>query len=196
MSSRFSFKQFLLFIAFFLVGVVTPLYLNRSVPSSSEKMAVSYNQKAFFEEIAPTVQKVAKSYGVSPSIILAQAALESDYGSNLLAVKYHNLFAIKAQSGQKSVKLTYQTYFLNKWQTKEGRFVVYKSWTDAIYDYCDLLQSGKLHDSQSAYDILVSNKGYKKPAQALQDIGFSSDPDYATKLIKIIETYDLTKYDA
>ncbi|NKN41428.1 peptidoglycan hydrolase, partial [Streptococcus alactolyticus] len=33
-------------------------------------------------------------------------------------------------------------------------------------------------------------------AQALQDIGFSSDPDYATKLIKIIETYDLTKYDA
>lgn len=152
--------------------------------------------KSFFEEIAPTVQKVAKSYGVSPSIILAQAALESDYGSNLLAVKYHNLFAIKAQSGQKSVKLTYQTYFLNKWQTKEGRFVVYKSWTDAIYDYCDLLQSGKLHDSQSAYDILVSNKGYKKPAQALQDIGFSSDPDYATKLIKIIETYDLTKYDA
>ena len=122
MSSRFSFKQFLLFIAVFLVGVVTPLYLNRSVPSSSEKMAVSYNQKAFFEEIAPTVQKVAKSYGVSPSIILAQAALESDYGSNLLAVKYHNLFAIKAQSGQKSVKLTYQTYFLNKWQTKEGRF--------------------------------------------------------------------------
>src|SRR5699024_11592872 len=106
MSSRFSFKQFLLFIAVFLVGVVTPLYLNRSVPSSSEKMAVSYNQKAFFEEIAPTVQKVAKSYGVSPSIILAQAALESDYGSNLLAVKYHNLFAIKAQSGQKSVKLT------------------------------------------------------------------------------------------
>lgn len=74
--------------------------------------------------------------------------------------------------------------------------MVYKSWTDAIYDYCDLLQSGKLHDSQSAYDILVSNKGYKKPAQALQDIGFSSDPDYATKLIKIIETYDLTKYDA
>ena len=52
------------------------------------------------------------------------------------------------------------------------------------------------HDhSESAYDILVSNKGYKKPAQALQDIGFSSDPDYATKLIKIIETYDLTKYD-
>lgn len=42
---------------------------------------------------------------------------------------------------------------------------------------------------------MVSNKGYKKPAQALQDMGFSSDPNYASKLIAIIEENDLTTYD-
>ena len=66
---------------------------------------------------------------------------------------------------------------------------------DAIYDYFDLLKSGKIRNSEGAYDVMVSNKGYKKPAQTLQDIGFSSDPNYASKLIAIIEENDLTTYD-
>ena len=74
-------------------------------------------------------------------------------------------------------------------------FAVYKSWDDAIYDYFDLLKSGKIRNSEGAYDVMVSNKGYKKPAQALQDMGFSSDPNYASKLIAIIEENDLTTYD-
>ena len=62
-------------------------------------------------------------------------------------------------------------------------------------DYFDLLKSGKIRNSEGAYDVMVSNKGYKKPAQALQDMGFSSDPNYASKLIAIIEENDLTTYD-
>ena len=110
-----------------------------------------------------------------------------------MAVKYHNLFAVQAQDGQTAIELTYKSYFVNEWQTETGRFAVYKSWTAAINDYFDLLQSGKLSDG--AYDILVSNMGYKKTAQSLQDMGFSTDPDYATKLIAIIEKNNLTAYD-
>ena len=58
-----------------------------------------------------------------------------------------------------------------------------------------MLKSGKIRNSEGAYDVMVSNKGYKKPAQALQDMGFSSDPNYASKLIAIIEENDLTTYD-
>ena len=169
------------------------LCLHHATPNATKKQSVSYTQTEFIEEIAPTIQKVAASYGVRPSIIIAQAVLESNYGTNLLAVKYHNLFAVQAQDGQMSIELTYKSYFVNEWQTETGCFAVYKSWTAAIYDYFDLLQSGTLSDG--AYDILVSNTGYKKPAQSLQDIGFSTDPDYATKLIAIIEENDLTTYD-
>lgn len=192
MKSRFSLKQFLTFVFIFFVGILL-LCLHHATPNAMKKQSVSYTQTEFIEEIAPTIQKVAASYGVRPSIIIAQAVLESNYGTNLLAVKYHNLFAVQAQDGQMSIELTYKSYFVNEWQTETGCFAVYKSWTAAIYDYFDLLQSGTLSDG--AYDILVSNTGYKKPAQSLQDIGFSTDPDYATKLIAIIEKNNLTSYD-
>ena len=192
MKSRFSLKQFLTFVFIFFIGILL-LCLHHATPSARKKQSVSYTQTEFIEEIAPTIQKVAASYGVRPSIIIAQAVLESNYGTNLLAVKYHNLFAVQAQDGQTAIKLTYKSYFVNEWQTETVRFAVYKSWTAAIYDYFDLLQSGKLSDG--AYDILVSNTGYKKPAQSLQDMGFSTDPDYATKLIAIIEENNLTAYD-
>ena len=192
MKSRFSLKQFLTFVFIFFVGILL-LSLHHATPNATKKQSVSYTQTEFIEEIAPTIQKVAASYGVRPSIIIAQAVLESNYGTNLLAVKYHNLFAVQAQDGQMSIELTYKSYFVNEWQTETGCFAVYKSWTAAIYDYFDLLQSGTLSDG--AYDILVSNTGYKKPAQSLQDIGFSTDPDYATKLIAIVEKNNLTSYD-
>ncbi|WP_205402274.1 glycoside hydrolase family 73 protein [Streptococcus lutetiensis] len=195
MKSRFSFIQFLVFLAVLVLGIFSPLYAHRATPSANKTEKVSYNKTEFFTDIAPTVQEVAEAYGVRPSLVMAQAALESDYGQNLLAVKYHNLFAVSAQPGDKPVTLKYKRYFVNEWQTEIGQFAVYKSWDDAVYDYFDLLKSGKIRNSEGAYDIMVSNKGYKKPAQALQDMGFSSDPNYASKLIAIIEENDLTTYD-
>ena len=195
MKSRFSFVQFLVFLAVLVLGIFSPLYAHRATPSANKTEKVSYNKSEFFADIAPTIQEVAEAYGVRPSLVIAQAALESDYGRNLLAVKYHNLFAVFAQLGNKPVTLKYKRYFVNEWQTEIGQFAVYKSWDDAIYDYFDLLKSGKIRNSEGAYDVMVSNKGYKKPAQALQDMGFSSDPNYASKLIAIIEENDLTTYD-
>lgn len=195
MKSRFSFVQFLVFLAVLVLGIFSPLYAHRATPSANKTEKVSYNKSEFFADIAPTIQEVAEAYGVRPSLVIAQAALESDYGQNLLAVKYHNLFAVFAQLGNKPVTLKYKRYFVNEWQTEIGQFAVYKSWDDAIYDYFDLLKSGKIRNSEGAYDVMVSNKGYKKPAQALQDMGFRSDPNYASKLIAIIEENDLTTYD-
>jgi hypothetical protein len=36
---------------------------------------------------------------------------------------------------------------------------------------------------------------YKGTAQALQIAGYATDPQYAAKLIRLIETYNLTQYD-
>ena len=195
MKSRFSFVQFLVFLAVLVLGIFSPLYAHRATPNADQKEKVSYNKAEFFASIAPTVQEVSEAYGVRPSLVMAQAALESDYGQDLLAVKYHNLFAVAAQPGDKLITLKYKRYFVNEWQTEIGNFAVYKSWNDAIYNYFALLKSGKIRNSEGAYDIMVSNKGYKKPAQALQDMNFSTDPNYASKLINIIEENDLTTYD-
>ena len=103
MKSRFSFVQFLVFLAVLVLGIFSPLYAHRATPSANKTEKVSYNKSEFFADIAPTIQEVAEDYGVRPSLVIAQAALESDYGQNLLAVKYHNLFAVFAQLGNKPV---------------------------------------------------------------------------------------------
>ncbi|VEE21178.1 peptidoglycan hydrolase [Streptococcus equinus] len=195
MKSRFSLVQFLIFLAVLVFGIFSPLYAHRAIPNADKVEKVSYTQKEFFDTIAPSVQEVASAYGVKSSIVMAQAALESNYGRYLLASKYHNLFAVAAQPGDKIITLKYRHYFVNEWQTEIGQFAVYKSWDDAIYDYFALLKEQKISNSKGAYELMVSDKGYKKLAQALQDMSFSTDPDYADKLVKIIEENNLTSYD-
>ena len=80
MKSRFSFVQFLVFLAVLVLGIFSPLYAHRATPSANKTEKVSYNKSEFFADIAPTVQEVAEAYGVRPSLVMAQAALESDYG--------------------------------------------------------------------------------------------------------------------
>ncbi|WP_410919685.1 glucosaminidase domain-containing protein, partial [Pseudomonas sp. SIMBA_021] len=45
------------------------------------------------------------------------------------------------------------------------------------------------------YKAVVGEKNYKKATAALVDAGYATDPSYASKLNRIIETYSLTKYD-
>ncbi|AND79933.1 glycoside hydrolase family 73 protein [Streptococcus pantholopis] len=194
MRRRLSLRYFLAFVLLFILIVPLSLSLRDNVPDSRQKQAVAYTKEEFIKEIAPTVQTAAASYGLRPSLILGQAVLASDYGRDLLAVKYHNLFGIRAQAGDNSVLLKDELYIDNVWQEKNVRFKIYHSWDEAVYDYLDLLKSGDLWGDR-LYTQMATLKGYKGPAQSLQGAGFSTDPDYASKLTQVIEKNDLTQYD-
>ena len=56
------------------------------------------------------------------------------------------------------------------------------------------LKKGEFLDEE-LYVKLATSKGYKTPAKKLQEYYYSSDPDYAQKLIEIIEENQLTSYD-
>ncbi len=195
MKARFSLKGFLFIFTVIVFVVIIPLFLNSSIPNAKEKQKVSYTQEEFIKEIAPTTQTVAKYYSVRPSIIIAQAVLESNYGTSLLSTKYHNLFAVKAQTGESFIALENSVYSAGSWQVTVSKFTIYRSWKDSIYAYFDILKGGQIGGGE-IYPLLVANNGYQKPAQALQDAGFSTDPDYAKKIISIIETNNLTDYDS
>lgn len=194
MRKRLSLKLFLLTFLIFFLTLLLPLLINHSAPSVSEKQKVPYSQTEFIKEVAPTIQKISKSYGVCSSTIIAQAILESDYGSNVLSARYKNLFGVLAQSGDASIILNGTVYKGGSWQSSNGSYVIYRTWQDSIYHYFALLKSGKIGIGQT-YKRLVSNKGYRQSAQILQNAGLSTDPDYANKLIKVVEDNDLTVYD-
>ncbi len=62
-------------------------------------------KKNLYKKIVPDAQDLGKSYGIRPSFIIAQAALDSDFGEKILANKYHNLFGLLAEPGTPSITL-------------------------------------------------------------------------------------------
>lgn len=150
-------------------------------------------KQAFIKAIAPEAQAMQKKYHVYASITMAQAILESDWGTSKLATKYHNLFGIKG-TGANSKVLNTKEYVNGKWITIKGRFQVYSSWSASIKDHTQLMMTGTAYNNDN-YKAVVQAKNYKAAAKALQNAGYATDPSYAKKLISVIESYHLDKYD-
>lgn len=150
-------------------------------------------KRLFIKQVAPEAQAMQNTYHVYASITIAQAILESQWGTSKLASQYHNLFGIKG-TGPNSKVMTTKEYVNGKWVVTKARFRVYDSWSDSIRDHTKLMMTGTDTNNQN-YDAVVKAKNYQAAAEALQKTGYATDPDYAQKLISVIQTYKLYNYD-
>lgn len=150
----------------------------------------------FIKEIAADAQKVYKKYDILASLIIAQACLESAWGTSGLAQKGKNLFGIKG---------TYNGQYVLMWTTEydkhgkptqvQAKFRKYPSWYASLQDLAKLYVNGTSWDPDH-YKAVVGEKDYKKATAALVKAGYATDPNYATKLNSIILNYKLTQYDS
>ena len=191
-----------LVIAFFAVGsmlVVSSYWSQRQAEVSQrqaivdKKAAEKAKKKAFIKRLVPTAQTMQKQYGVLTST-LAQAILESDWGTSTLAKDYHNLFGIKGTDPATTKVLRTKEYVNDKWITVDGRFRVYSDDAASIRDHALLFVNGTDWNPQQ-YATVRAAKDYKTVASALQTDGYATDPDYPQKLIHLIEAWNLTQYD-
>ncbi|MDT2595657.1 glycoside hydrolase family 73 protein [Enterococcus dongliensis] len=150
--------------------------------------------QSFIDQLAPHAKELQQGYGILPSIILGQAILESNWGQSQLASQYNNLFGIKASGNQPKVSLETKEYVNEQWITIQGEFKVYQSWEESLDDHTMLFVNGTNWDPQLYANVLTATD-YKAAAQALQTAGYATDPDYANKIISVIETYNLGQYD-
>lgn len=192
-----------LVIAFFAVGsmlVVSSYWSQRQAEVSQrqaivdKKAAEKAKKKAFIKRLVPTAQTMQQQYGVLTSITLAQAILESDWGTSTLAKDYHNLFGIKGTDPATTKVLRTKEYVNDKWITVDGRFRVYSDDAASIRDHALLFVNGTDWNPQQ-YATVRAAKDYKTVASALQTDGYATDPDYPQKLIHLIEAWNLTQYD-
>lgn len=151
------------------------------------------SKRLFIKAIAPEAQAMQNQYHIKASITMAQAILESNWGTSKLASQYHNLFGIKG-TGPNSKLMTTKEYTRGKWVVIKDRFKVYPSWSASIKDHTQLMLNGTQYKQQN-YERVIKAKNYREAAQALQDANYATDPDYASKLINVIKTYNLDKYD-
>lgn len=179
----------ILLAAFFYYGFASTNFSSNFAMLKPTGLSESY-QEHFIKGMVPKTQEIQEDYGILPSIIMAQAILESNWGQSQLAQEENNYFGIKASNG--AVYPT-QEYF-GEWQTRNEPFKVYENFEDSMEDHAKLLARGTSWDP-NLYQEVVKATDYQSAAYALQDAGYATDPNYSTKLIRIIETYRLFEYD-
>lgn len=159
-----------------------------------EAARLERQRKAFIKKIGPIAKQVDKSYDLLPSITVAQACLESNYGQSDLAKKYNNLFGVKGTNPNTSTVLTTKEYVKGKWIKVKARFQIYDSYEASIRAHARLFQNGTTWNHKQ-YKHVLAAKNYKQQAKALVQDNYATDPDYATKLTNLIKQYNLDKYD-
>lgn len=154
---------------------------------------VTSGQRKFIKQIAPTAQEMQTTYQVLPSVTIAQAILESNWGTSGLASRYYNLFGVKANDSR-NVTLATQEFVDGKYQTVKAKFQVYGSWRESIIAHDKLLAQGTKWNANQYIDV-ISATNYIDAAKGLQQDGYATDPAYTQKLIAIIQKYNLNQYD-
>lgn len=145
-------------------------------------------RQAFVDKVAPGAIAGYEKYNILPSITIAQAILESGWGSSHIE---NNLFGMKPGSSWKG-KVTYRNtkeYYNGKWITIKAKFRAYNNFSESIEDHARLL--GTLN----RYRNVLGQDDYKVAAMEIWKGGYATDPKYPQKLIKIIEQNELYKYD-
>ena len=133
-----------------------------------------------------------------PSVVIAQAILESGWGKSELAEKAKALFGIKRHdwTGKTYIKVATEQLEDGTYITvKNTEWRAYDSWEQSIIDHNDYIATRKLSNGALRYESILGNTDYKDVCELLQSCGYATSLTYAEKLIKLIEQYELTQYD-
>lgn len=159
---------------------------------TEQRVNEEITSNAFLNNIANDAVAIANDAGLYASVMMAQAALESNYGkSGLASAPNYNLFGIKGQYNGQSAS------FSTKEQKNDGTvyetladFRQYDSYEQSLRDYAELLSTTPYYVGT----LKANTMSYKDALTALQG-KYATDQQYASKLQEIIDTYDLARFD-
>ena len=148
-------------------------------------------QAKFINRIAPAAQQIGREYDLYPSIIIAQAALESDWGCSTLGkAPNNNLFGVKGYFARQTVAQPTTEYDEQGHEFQVvSNFRQYASEYEALRDYAQTLEAPLYQGVHRQ-----NTKNYREATRALRG-RYATDPEYDRKLNQLIDTYRLTKYD-
>ncbi len=158
-------------------------------PTKEEKRvwtAKEQRQLAYVATYATIAQEEMKANKIPASITLAQALLESNIGSSTLATKNNNHFGIKCFS--RSCKKGHCSNFTD--DSHKDFFRVFEDAHASFRAHSSLLQKDRY-----AGLFRLSPTDYRAWAKGLKEAGYATDPNYAQKLINLIENLGLQQYD-
>lgn len=148
------------------------------------------SQRTFINRLATAAQQIGAEYDLYPSVIIAQAALESDWGNSRLGqAPFHNLFGVKGYFAGRTTSQPTSEYQDGQHLMVVDNFRRYQNDYEALRDYAQTLEAPLYRDVHRQYA-----KSYRQATHALQG-RYATDPQYEQKLNRLIDGYQLTRYD-
>ncbi len=147
------------------------------------------SQTAFVDKLGAAATKVAQEAGIPASFMLGQAGHETGWGrseiKNADGSNSFNLFGIKATGGWtgKVAEITTTEYVDGEARKVTAKFRAYGSYEESFRDYARLIGNSPRY--QAAMQNLHSAQAF---ATQLQKAGYATDPQYANKLSRAINT--------
>lgn len=130
---------------------------------------------------------------VLPSICIAQAALETGWGTSKLMTKANAYFGIKATSDWKGKVFNSKTsecYDGKSYTNITACFRAYDSVAESVSDYYDLITG------LSRYAGAINETNAEKCITAIKNGGYATSPTYIKNVMSIVNDYNLTQYDS
>jgi peptidoglycan hydrolase FlgJ len=163
-------------------GQPTPRTTAAAVPTAS-----AADQASFVRDVWPHAEEAGAQLGVNPVSLVAQAALETNWGRSLphsAAGSSNNLFGIKAESSWSGSAVSAGTQEFTAGggaaAATTASFRSYASAGDSFQDYVALLRSNPRFSG-----ALNQGDDVAGFASALQRGGYATDPQYAHKVTAV-----------
>ena len=150
-------------------------------PKTQRKKSTTYEGKNdFLKALTPVAKEVANDLGISHKIVLAQAALESGWGSK---VKGNNLMGIKSHGEAGGVDVVTHEVLNGKRVKVTDSFKQYDTPEDSIRGYGSFLKA----NSRYKHFLRAGPENEDAQLSALGMSGYATDPKYIYKLKAIMK---------
>jgi peptidoglycan hydrolase FlgJ len=132
--------------------------------------------QSFVQRVGPLLQEAGRQLGVSPKILLAQAALETGWGRSVVG---NNVFGIKAGGSWTGSQVTTTTHEVEAGQmvAREASFRAYPSLDAAVQDYVAMVGGSRRYQA-----VVGVGNNVAAYAEGLAAGGYATDTEYASKL--------------
>ena len=173
-------KNRIVFRGFFILLLVSSL-----LTASAQSRRTRQTREEYIERYKHIAIDHMERYGIPASITMAQGILESDCGNSALSRSSNNHFGIKCKRNWTGARAYHDD------DAKGECFRAYSSVEDSYLDHAEFLDQQPRYDSLFAY----SATDYRSWARGLKAAGYATAPDYAERLVRIIEESKLYLLD-
>lgn len=163
--------------------------LRKAAPADNPRAASPKGRDDFVQHHRAAAERVARSSGIPASFMLGQAGHETGWGKGEIRHKdgsnSFNLFGIKAGKGWtgKVAEVTTTEYINGAPRKVVAKFRAYDSFEESFRDYARLINDNPRYEK--AREKTHSAVAY---ATELQKAGYATDPQYAAKLSRAIQS--------